>query len=700
MELFDDSNTSGYRLWSAIVSPRGAALVLILGAVLASLSLALAPAPRVADTPASSLPTGAESTQVALAQARAADSDVAPAVVVFDRGGQALTPADRQLIDERTAALQAIGLPGGSPAVTAPDGSAALVSVPLRLGADDLSDSVTELRKVARADLPDGLRAQVTGAPAYEVDLSAVFNGANATLLLTTAGVVAALLLLTYRSPALWLVPLLVVGLADQVSVRLLGWATEAFGFQVDDAITGITSVLVFGAGTNYALLLIARYREELRRHDSRRRAMSAALHRAGPAIIASSSTVVLALLTLSLADDPFNRALGYAGALGIATAVVAALTLLPVALVIGGRGLFWPFVPKVGQPDPSGDGLWARIAREVGRRPWRVLIASGIVIGGLVLLLPGFHVGLSQDEQFRETPEAVTGQQALARAFPAGAAEPTVVVTPSDRADEVTAAAADVEGVASVRPGPASGGMTQLDVVLTAPRGSDDAAATVERLRERLPADALVGGPDAEDVDARATARHDQRLVIPAILAVVLLVLLLLLRSVVAAVVLVATVVATYAAALGAGWWVSHDLLGFPAFDRGVPLLTFLFLVALGVDYNIFLSTRAREEARHVPTPRAIAVALAVTGGVITSAGILLAAVFTVLGVLPVVTLTQIGVVVGIGVLLDTLVVRSLLVPALVTVIGERFWWPSHPSKNPAGSEHVRGTLNETSRT
>ena len=304
------------------------------------------------------------------------------------------------------------------------------------------------------------------------------------------------------------------------------------------------------------------------------------------------------------------------------------------------------------------------------------------------MILLTGAHLGLSQDQQFRETPEAVTGQRALAAAFPAGAAEPTIVLAPTSAADDVAAAAAAVGGVSSVRRGASSDGLTELDVVLSAPRGSSEAADTVHRLRDGLPDSALVGGPDAEDVDARATATHDQLIVIPAILAVVVAVLLVLLRSVVAALVLVTTVVITYVAALGAGWWVSHDLLGFEAFDLGVPLLTFLFLVALGVDYNIFLSTRAREEARRASTPRAIAVALAVTGGVITSAGILLAAVFTVLGVLPVVTLTQIGVVVGIGVLLDTLLVRSIVVPALVTVLGERFWWPSHPWATTVDSE------------
>lgn len=680
-----DTRTHGQpRPWSAIASRRGAVLILVVGTAITALALLFGPTPHAASGPASSLPEGAESTEVANLQKKLADNDLAPAVVVFDREGEPLTVQDRAWIGRRAPDLAEVGVGGGSggrgPVVVSPEGTAALVSVPLRLGSEHLVDTVTRLRATAKQDLPEGLRAQVTGAPAYEVDLSAVFDGADSSLLFTTVLVVAILLLVTYRSPVLWLIPLLVVGIADQVSVRLLGVATEAFGFSVDEATAGITSVLVFGAGTNYALLIIARYREELRREQDRGIAMGSAMRQAGPAVVASSSTVILALLTLSLAQDPFTRGLGYSGALGIATAVVSALTLLPAALVLLGRGLFWPFIPRVGDPDPSRDGFWARVAHAVGVRPSGVLAVSLFVIVVLSLPLVGVRTGLGPADQFRERPEAVTGQEALAAAFPAGASEPTVVITPATTARETASAAARTNGVAAVRHGLRSDGMVELEVVLDAPRGSPTATATVERLRQQLPSQAMVGGPDAEDIDARAAAARDRLFIIPAVLIVVLSVLLVLLRSVVAAVVLVATVVATYAAAMGVGWWISRHLLGFPAFDLGVPLLSFLFLVALGVDYNIFLSTRAREEARHTSTPRAIATALAVTGGVITSAGVLLAAVFTVLGVLPVVTLTQIGVIVGFGVLLDTLLVRSLLVPALVTMLADRFWWPSNP--------------------
>ncbi|MFI5425534.1 MMPL family transporter [Aeromicrobium sp. UC242_57] len=289
-------------------------------------------------------------------------------------------------------------------------------------------------------------------------------------------------------------------------------------------------------------------------------------------------------------------------------------------------------------------------------------------------------NIGLSQNDRFRETPEAVTAQETLAKGFPAGAAEPTVVLTTPDRVDRVVGQLQGVDGVASVRPGPASETRAQLDVVLSSERGSEQSSDTIKAIRAELSDTELVGGPDAQDLDSRSATINDFTLIAPLVLACVLLILLLLLRSVVAAIVLVLTVVATYVSAIGLGWFISEHLFGFPALDLGVPLFAFIFLVALGVDYNIFLTTRAREEARTQPVAGAMTTALAVTGGVITSAGILLASVFAVLGVLPLIMLTQVGIIVGLGVLLDTLVVRSLLVPALATLLGERFWWPGRP--------------------
>jgi RND superfamily putative drug exporter len=659
------------------------------------LLLAFAPAAETDVTPTSGLPDGAESTSVSRLQASLPSTDVAPAIVVFDRDGDRLTRADLSAIRNKTRALApfSISADDGLRPVPAQDQTAVLVPVPMSLAVSDaeLRTSIESIREELGTGLPEGLRAQVTGAPAYEVDLSAVFDGADVTLLLATVGVVALLLIVTYRSPWLWLVPLTVVGLGDQVAARLVAGGSLLLDFAIDESIIGITSVLVFGAGTNYALLLIARYREELRHVEDRHVAMTAAVRQAAPAILASSSTVVLALLSLALADTPSTRSLGYAGAIGIATAVLYALVLLPAALVLFGRRLFWPFVPRLGDADPTRSGPWARAGAVVVRRPLPVALGSVVLLLALAAGVSSINVGLAQDEQFRETPEAVSGQQALAAAFPAGSSEPTVLMTEPGKAQDVIAAARAVDGVQEVIQGPQAGDVVELQAVLTAAPETTEAFDIIKRLRAALVGDALVGGSDAQALDAQEAAAADRRVIIPAVLGIVVVILVLLLRSVVAALVLVATVVATYVSSLGASWWAFDRLFDFPALDLGVPLLGFLFLVALGVDYNIFLITRAREEAEHSDTRTAITVALAVTGGVITSAGILLAAVFAVLGVLPLITLTQLGILVGFGVLLDTLLVRSLLVPALVSMLGDRFWWPGNPRSSRYGGQGMQ---------
>lgn len=683
MGSFDDrSNT---RTEPAKGTRRLKWLVVVLGVVFSGALLASSIEAERGEGPTTGLPDSAQSTVVAAEQARLPSSDISPAIVVIDRDGTKLTQTDVRAAQALAEKLAPLGVGGEQLAVTmSPDNKAAIIAVPLKTSAPEaeLTKSVESIRAAAKDGLPGDLRGQVTGAPAFTVDLSAVFDGADITLLATTAGVVALLLLITYRSPWLWLVPLAVVGAADQVAAKLVAVATHVLGFTVDDATTGITSVLVFGAGTNYALLLIARYREELRQVDDRHEAMRAALRRAAPAVLASSGTVILALLSLSFAQTPSTRSLGYAGAIGIATAVVYALVLLPAALLLFGRGLFWPFVPRNGQDDPTRTGLWAKVGSGVVRRPVPVAIGSVLVLGILATGFVGAKVGLAQNEQFRSTPEAVTGQRALAAAFPAGSSDPTVLLVDPERAADVMEKATRIDGVASVASGPKNDDLAQLDVVLKAEPASAASFDTIERLRTELGDDAKVGGSDAQALDAKDAAGRDRQVIIPLVLAIVTLILLVLLRSVVAAVVLVATVVATYVTSLGAGWWAFRHLFDFPALDLGVPLLGFIFLVALGVDYNIFLTTRAREEVQTTDTKTAIATALAVTGGVITSAGILLASVFTVLGVLPLITLTQLGIIVGFGVLLDTLLVRSLLVPALIALLGDRFWWPRQPRK------------------
>lgn len=682
MEIF----TAGTRRRRSLLTRRTAWLVVVVAILLSGLAIALVAAADTGTAPGADLPDGAESTLALQAQQRLPATKYAPAVAVFDRDGQRLSATDRRAVGEKVSELGWLAAPGQRTfPVFSDDGQAAVVGVPLAtaLSESGQRSAVEAIRAAAARDLPEALSARVTGGPAFETDLGAVFDGANTKLLATTAGVVALLLLLTYRSPFLWLVPLTVVGVADQVAGKQVSLAVDLFGFTIDGSTVGITSVLVFGAGTNYALLLIARYREELRLLDDRFDAMRVALSQAAPAILASSSTVVLALLSLGFAVTPTIRGLGFSAAIGIVTAVVYALVVLPAALVVFGRRLFWPFVPRAGQDEPTRHGLWSRVGRLVTSRPTPVAVVSVLVLVALGTGLVGLRTGLSQTEQFRVAPESVVGQQILGEHFAAGTSEPTSIITTPTRAAAVSEAAAGVEGVDSVRKAAGDDRAIQLDAVLSADPASSASFELVKALRatvHEVDASALVGGADAQALDAQDAAARDRLVIIPLILAIVLVVLLLLLRSVVAALLLVLTVVATFGASMGAGWFAFSRWFDFPALDLGVPLLSFLFLVALGVDYNIFLATRAREEAASQDARTSIATALAVTGGVITSAGILLAAVFTVLGVLPLITLTQIGVIVGFGVLLDTLLVRSLLVPALVALLGERFWWPGDP--------------------
>jgi RND superfamily putative drug exporter len=645
----------------------------------------------------SALPASAESRQVAEIAKSLPSADETLALVVYTRGDAALEDRDRTAIEADLEEFRDVaGVRRVAPPSYSREGAAALTVVSLSVGsADDaVVEPVEELRQIAAIGLPRGLDAALTGPAGFEADISAVFDGADVNLLITTVVVVAVLLLVTYRSPVLWLVPLAVIAIADQVAASIFTITSRATDVEIaDGATTGIASILVFGAGTNYALLLVARYREELRGHEDRFVAMRAALRSAGPSILASGGTVVLSLVTLLAAELPFNRNVGIAGAIGIVIALIFALVLLPAVLVVFGRWLFWPFVPRVGTPDPAKTGFWARVGRWVASRPAAFLTAGTLL---LVLLATGLTTttfGLAQNEQFRSSPESVSGAEKLAEYFEAGSTQPLTIATRPATVAQVLRVARETPGVASVRPAEQSGGVATVSVVLEYPPGTDRSDDTIQALRANLDevsTATLVGGEAAEDLDARDSAWRDLRVVVPLVLAVVAMVLGLLLRSAVAAALLIVTVVASFFAALGAGS-VVFELLGYPALDYTVPLLSFLFLVALGVDYNIFLTARAREETAELGTVRGMRLALAVTGGVITSAGILLASVFTVLGVLPLVLLGQIGIIVGLGVVLDTLVVRSLLVPAIVTMAGARFWWPSRPDGAPRDGDGGR---------
>ena len=572
------------------------------------------------------------------------------------------------------------------PAEISENGKVAVITVPL----DEIEDvplraeRMAEMRELAKEAMPSGLEVYITGPEGFIVDISGVFAGANFTLLLATVIIVAVLLLITYRSPVLWLVPLIVIGVADGMAGQIAPQLSTFFlGVTADGSITGILSVLVFGAGTNYALLLIARYREELLLNEDRHIAMNKALRGVTPAILASGGTVALALLTLLFAELGGNRTLGLVIAGGIVMAMFAALVVLPAAIVVFGRGLFWPFIPKFGGVNKSDKGLWAKLGRGVSKRPVIVSIAGFIILAILSFGATGIKVGLSSTEQFRVAPEAAVGQDVLAEAFPAGATSPAIVIVKKGYEDQVAAAAKSVSGVAEVIIGDSNSEITKIDVVMDAESQSEAAYEIIRDLRAELGgiegAGALVGGLDAQRLDVKDTYASDQLTVIPLILLLVFLVLVLLLRSLVAPILLLLTVVASFFSAIGAAWLLFVNVFGLPALDLSVFLFSFLFLVALGIDYNIFLVTRAKEEAEKLGLKEGMIKALASTGGVITSAGILLAAVFAVLGVLPLIALYQIGIIVGIGVLLDTLLVRTVIVPSLAFITGKYFWWPNH---------------------
>jgi RND superfamily putative drug exporter len=511
----------------------------------------------------------------------------------------------------------------------------------------------------------------------------------------------------------LWLVPLAVIGLADRVATALGTAVTAVTGLAFDGSTSGITSVLVFGAGTNYALLLISRYREELRNESNHRTALRQALQAAGPAILASNATVVLALLTLLLAVTPSTRSLGVCAACGLLVAAVFVLLLLPPLLALCGRLVFWPFIPRAGDAQTTTTGAWHRVAEAVGNRPRLVCAVAVTLLAALGTGVLATPVGLSQVQQFRVRADSVNGFDTLAAHFPQGTADPAIVIAPTAQAPQFAETITSIPGVVSVTPaGQTETGSSRWSVVIDAPPASDNAFQIIDALRESVKAldpSALVGGSDAQALDVRNAAVHDRIVIIPAILAVVLAVLFVLLRAVLAPPVLVAATVLSALAALGLGGWASVHLSGFPALNDSTPLFGFLFLVALGVDYTIFLVTRAREETPECGTRDGMVRAVAATGGVITSAGIVLAAVFCVLGVLPLIVLTQLGIIVGLGILLDTFVVRTLVIPALFALIGDRIWWPTFrrrpdsaaaPPAVPCGDRQlVSGIVAETDR-
>ncbi|WP_372734698.1 MMPL family transporter [Nocardioides sp.] len=625
------------------------------------------------------LPSGLDSTQGTVLRDRLPAEQGTSAVVLWTTESGTFSDQEREELERQAQDLGAIETRTG--ALTLADDQSAAIAV-VAIDTEDpegVADLVDELREDLRAAAPGGVLTQVTGPAAVQADLSAVFDGANTRLLAATALVVAILLIITYRSPVLWLVPLTVIGIADRFAAVLATQSLGALGVAWDASTIGILSVLVFGAGTDYSLLLISRYRDELKVHASRHAAMAVAVRRTGEAILASATTVVLGLLTLLLSLVPTTRGLGLACAIGVVVAAGAAIVVLPAALVLMGRWVFWPRVPHVGDPAlVDTNSLWRRVGNRVAQRPVNFVAGALLLLAIMSVGLFRLDQGLSQSDQFLEKPEAISAAERLSESFPAGLTDPTQVLTRAD-ADAVLEVVQGTAGVSNANISVQADGITRIDAILDADPGTRQAEQTTLTLRERLESfdDTHVTGTEAAAIDKATGAARDRKVILPLILVLVLAALLLLLRAIVAPLILVATVLATYAASLGFSWWVFTGLLGFEALDSSVPLLSFLFLVALGVDYNIFLVTRARQEAARYGSRRGMLRGLSATGGVITSAGILLAAVFFVLGVLPLVVLAQLGAVVCIGVLLDTLLVRTVLVPALALMLGDRFWWP-----------------------
>jgi RND superfamily putative drug exporter len=633
------------------------------------------------------LPANAESTKVLDVLKRFGSADVAEAVVVFQRAG-GLTAADRRAVSAFRAGVSssqpAIG--AASPPVYSPDGRAAIVIAPVTVREGE-SQQLTDAADAIRArlkDRPEGLQAALTGPAGFSADAITVFKGINSTLLLATAGLVFVLLILIYRSPIFWLLPLLSVGFAE-ITVRAIGYGLASAGVVVNGQTAGILLVLVFGAGTDYALLLVARYREELRRHADKHEAMGIALRRAGPAILASGVTNICALMVLALAEVNGTAGLGPVGAMGVAVAMVAMLTVLPALLTIGGRRAFWPFVPRA-DPEagvPEERGIWRRHGDRIGGRPRPIWIATLVGLLVVAVGIAGFDNGITQQEDFRDSTESVRGQELLAASFPAGASAPTDVIVPSpSRVGAVTRALDRLPEVIGVRPVEEGPPGVRLAATLRPDPYSPAALDLVPRMREVARAaggpGTLVGGPTATTYDLNQAAERDLTVLPPIVLLVILVIIGILLRAIVAPILIVATVIVSFLASLGASVLIFDHLFGFPGEDPSLPLFGFIFLVALGVDYNIFLMARVREESERHGTREGMVRGLAVTGAVITSAGIVLAGTFSVLAVLPLVTLTEIGFLVAFGVLLDTFIVRSVLLPAAVMELDRRVWWPS----------------------
>ncbi|MCT2590359.1 MMPL family transporter [Streptomyces sp. N2-109] len=660
------------------------------------------------------LPGSADSTRVQKLVEDLPGGDTVDIILVHHREA-GLTAADRELAREQVAEIAGeYELKGDATPQVVPseDGTALMtvMSITGESGEERRIEAATGIRD-GLGDAPEGLSVEVGGAGALEADMDAVFESIDGTLMYGTAAVVAILLILTYRSPFLWLVPLVVVGAATFTSQAVTYALVQAFDLTVTGLSSGVMTILIFGAGTDYALLLVARYREELRRIERPYDAMAAALRGCGPAILASAGTVTLGLLCLLVADMNSSNGLGPVGAVGVVCALVAMMTLLPAILVLLGRGVFWPLVPRHGAEPSQRRSLFAVMGTSASRRPATVLITGMAVLGALaigMLNLPGTP---AQEDTFTNKPESISAMETVGEAYPGSNSQPITVMAKSDAADTVLAEASRTPGVADVEKGRSGDGWTEISVFAEDRPESAGEKETVRTLRADLHAlegaEALVGGDTAQRIDEADTNSDDRWKVIPLVLVVVLLVLIALLRSLTAPLVLIVAVAASWGAAMGIGGLVFEPVFGFSGVDASLPLLAFVFLVALGVDYGIFLMHRMREESlKGLEVPDAALKALRTTGGVIASAGIVLAATFSVLATMPMVLMAELGFIIAIGVLLDTFVVRTYLVTSASLLLKRWVWWPGRlfhtqgtrtgPRGGPRASEAPDGVPDE----
>ncbi|WP_072806960.1 MMPL family transporter [Rhodococcoides yunnanense] len=677
---------------------------------------------------ASYLPGSAESTIVANESASFLTVQSIPGFVLFDRDS-GLTDGDKSAIssaEQKIAAIDGVDGDGMGPPQYSVDGRTASMYVPLVAKADgvDVTGEVLALTEqtvidTASESVADDVEVLPAGPGGLLVAFIDAFAGLDGALLGAALLVVILILLIVYRSPVLWVFPILSAVLAVGLASLIIYYLAEHEILTLTGQSQGILFVLVIGAGTDYALLLISRYREELHTHPNRFDAMIKAWKESAPAIGASAGTVIVGLLCLMFSELNSNKSLGPVAAIGIACTVLVMMTFLPVALSLCGRWVFWPKRPEVDHAaDLTTHGIWGRIADAIGSRHRPAWIGATVLLLLCVLGIAALDTsGLTTTQAFTNRPEAVVGQELYTSKFDPGTGAPAVIIAAADSADEVIRVAAATDGVAQTpgsvciqvdfakvaelikTVGPAAiaaqtgcapqslqvqpaDGRILINATLADSPDSPAALATIERLRDAVHAidgaDALVGGNSAATVDVQAASVHDRNLIIPIVLVVIFFVLSILLRALLIPLILIATVVLSFAATLGVSGLVFTHVFGFAGADQSFPLFAFVFLVALGIDYNIFLMTRVREETLQHGTHSGILRGLAVTGGVITSAGVVLAATFAVLGVLPLVFLAEIGFAVAFGVLLDTIVVRSILVPALSYDIGRKIWWPS----------------------